>query len=65
MQAAFQDSSLPDGRALPQSVSGSSIHDVVMDMMKNIVTDEDELITVYYGADVSSAFRKGGYFLRE
>ncbi len=35
--------------------SGSSIHDVVMDMMKNIVTDEDELITVYYGADVSES----------
>ncbi len=32
--------------------SGSSIHDVVMDMMKEIVTDEDELITVYYGSDV-------------
>jgi dihydroxyacetone kinase-like predicted kinase len=24
-----------------------------MEMMKNIITDEDELITVYYGADVS------------
>ncbi len=35
--------------------SGSSIHDVVMEMMKNIITDEDELITVYYGADVSEA----------
>ena len=35
--------------------SGSSIHDIVMDMMKDIVTDEDELITVYYGADVSEA----------
>ena len=35
--------------------SGSSIHDVVMEMMKNIVTDEDELITVYYGADVTEA----------
>ena len=35
--------------------SGSSIHDVVMDMMKNIITDEDELVTVYYGADVSEA----------
>ena len=35
--------------------SGSSIHDVVMDMMKNIVTDEDELITVYYGADVTES----------
>ena len=32
--------------------SGNSIHDVVIDMMKSIVTDEDELITVYYGADV-------------
>ncbi|MBR5961230.1 MAG: DAK2 domain-containing protein [Clostridia bacterium] len=33
--------------------SGQSVHDVVLDMMKEIVTDEDELITVYYGADVS------------
>ena len=33
--------------------SGSSIHDVVLEMMKQIITDEDELITVYYGADVS------------
>ena len=32
--------------------SGSSIHEVVMQMMKKIITDEDELITVYYGADV-------------
>ena len=35
--------------------SGSSIHDVVMEIMKNIITDEDELITVYYGADVSES----------
>ena len=35
--------------------SGSSIHDVVMEMMKSIVTEEDELITVYYGADVTEA----------
>ena len=35
--------------------SGNSIHDVVMDMMKNIVTDQDELITVYYGADVTES----------
>ena len=35
--------------------SGSNIHDVVMEMMKAIVTDEDELITVYYGADTSEA----------
>ena len=33
--------------------SGSSVRDVVMDMMKSIVTEDDELITVYYGADVS------------
>ena len=32
--------------------SGTSIREVVMNMMKNIITDEDELITVYYGADV-------------
>ena len=29
-----------------------------LDMMKEIVTDEDELITVYYGADVSEADAK-------
>ncbi len=33
--------------------SGSSVHDVVIEMMKAIVTDEDEIITVYYGADTS------------
>ena len=33
--------------------SGHSIRDVVLEMMKQIITDEDELITVYYGADVS------------
>ena len=32
--------------------SGHSVHDVVLEMMKQIITDEDELITVYYGADV-------------
>jgi hypothetical protein len=32
---------------------GQNVHDVVMEMMKRIMTDEDELITVYYGADVS------------
>lgn len=35
--------------------SGSSVHDVVMEMMKAIVTQEDEIITVYYGADTSEA----------
>ena len=38
--------------------SGQSVHDVVLDMMKEIVTDDDELITVYYGADVSEADAK-------
>lgn len=33
--------------------SGSSIHDVVMEMMKAVVDDEDELITVYFGADTT------------
>ena len=33
--------------------SGHSVRDVVLDMMKEIITEEDELITVYYGADVS------------
>lgn len=35
--------------------SGSSVHDVALEMMNSIVTEEDELITVYYGADVSEA----------
>ncbi|MBQ8200840.1 MAG: DAK2 domain-containing protein [Clostridia bacterium] len=33
--------------------SGNSVHDVVMEMMKAVVDDEAELITVYYGADTS------------
>ena len=33
--------------------SGQSVHDVVLEMMKKIITEEDELITVYFGADVS------------
>lgn len=33
--------------------SGDSIRDVVMDMMQNVVDEDDELITVYYGSDVS------------
>lgn len=32
---------------------GNSVHDVVMDMMKAVVTDDAELITVYYGADTT------------
>lgn len=33
--------------------SGTSVHDVVMEMMKAIVTDEDELITVYFGQETT------------
>ena len=32
---------------------GNSVHDVVLDMMKAVVTDDAELITVYYGADTA------------
>ena len=32
---------------------GNSIHDVTRDLMKEIVTEDDELITVYYGKDTS------------
>ncbi len=34
---------------------GSSIHDVTRDLMKEIVTEDDELITVYYGKDTAEA----------
>lgn len=36
-------------------VDGHSIHDVTFDLMKEIVTDDDELITVYYGKEVTEA----------
>lgn len=32
---------------------GDSVHDVVLDMMKAVVTEDAELITVYYGADTT------------
>ena len=32
--------------------AGNDIQTVVMDMMESIMTDEDELITVYFGSDV-------------
>ncbi len=32
---------------------GSNIHDVTRDLMQAIVTEDDELITVYYGKDTS------------
>ena len=35
--------------------SGQSVHDVVLEMMKKIITDEDELITIYYGADIQES----------
>ena len=34
-------------------VDGHNIHDVTFDLMKEIVTDDDELITVYFGKEVS------------
>ncbi len=34
-------------------VVGSDIHQTTVDLMKEIVTEDDELITVYYGKDVS------------
>lgn len=36
-------------------VDGHNIHDVTFDLMKEIVTDDDELITVYYGKEVAEA----------
>ncbi len=35
--------------------SGKSVHDVVLELMKKIITDEDELITIYYGADIQES----------
>ena len=35
--------------------SGNSVHDVVLEMMKKIITDQDELITIYYGADIQES----------
>ena len=35
--------------------AGSNVHDVVMEMMKAVVEEGDELITVYYGADTTEA----------
>ena len=35
--------------------SGDSMEDVALETMKNVVTEDDELITVYYGADVTEA----------
>lgn len=35
--------------------AGQNVHDVVMEMMKAVVEDGDELITVYYGADTTEA----------
>ena len=34
---------------------GSNVHDVTRDLMREIVTDDDELITVYYGKDTAEA----------
>ena len=34
-------------------VDGQNIHDVAFDLMKEIVTEDDELITVYFGKEVT------------
>lgn len=36
-------------------VDGNNIHDVTADLMSQIVTEDDELITVYYGKEVAQA----------
>ncbi len=33
--------------------TGKDVHEVAMELMKVLVTDEDELITIYYGKDTS------------
>ena len=40
------------------AVDGHNIHDVTFDLMKEIVTVDDELITVYYGKEVTEADAK-------
>jgi uncharacterized protein len=35
------------------TVTGSDVHDVAFELMKKIVTEDDELITVYFGKDVA------------
>ena len=35
--------------------SGPSVEEVALQTMRNVVTEDDELITVYYGADISEA----------
>lgn len=37
------------------SIAGSDVHDVAMQLMKELVTEDDELITVYYGKDTAEA----------
>ena len=34
-------------------VTGSDVHDVALRLMKEIVTEDDELITVYYGKEIA------------
>jgi dihydroxyacetone kinase-like predicted kinase len=38
--------------------SGKDVREVVLEMMRRVMTEEDELITVYYGADVSEESAK-------
>lgn len=37
------------------AIFGKDLHQVAVDLMKEIVTDDDELITVYYGKDMPEA----------
>lgn len=36
-------------------VSGGDVHDVALELMQKIVTEDDELITVYYGKEVDES----------
>ena len=40
-------------------MTGHDIHDVTIRLMREIMTDDDELITVYYGKDVPEAEARG------
>ncbi len=39
--------------------TGANVHDVALELMQELVTDDDELITVYYGKDTSKEDAEG------
>ncbi len=54
--STFEDKEIREGDIIgiyngKIQVVGSDVHDVALELMKILVTDEDELITVYYGED--------------